>query len=150
MLKYIIILLSFNLCFSETSVKMDERVEDAIEWKSTGILFADTCVDGIRSVPYDCKVRQISVQFQYAGSSDSTILDIKNQSNADTSSSILGSANYIMVKSGDYRHTIFTLPTPAIELEEGQRIRMDVLKVAKGLPRNFSVTIYINKNAYKK
>ena len=95
-------------------------------------------------VPYATVLEKIVVCYLATGDSDSTVIDIKKV-DRDTSRTILGATRYPVVYGGDTRNCNEYLLDKTVNLEEGDRIRMDLLRVALGNPRSFSVTLWLRR-----
>ena len=120
--------------------------EFEIQWTSTGILLADTCVDGYRQLPYSSRIERMVVCFQYSGTTDSTLFDVQRVTD-DTSRSILTVADRPRIKGGDKRVCVEFEPTDIADLNEDDRLRMDILNVANGNPKNFTISVYVREGA---
>lgn len=131
-----------GLCFAQRDTI--EIQYDYATFKSTEILLADTGVDGYRFIPYNTVLEKIVVCYMFSGDSDSTVIDVQRL-DRDTSRTILGAGYYPVVYGGDNRTCNEYTFDKLIELDEGDRIRMDISRVALGNPKNFTVMLYFRK-----
>lgn len=143
MRKLVLLFLTINCAYALDTTDLG-GMEERIAFRSTSILLADTVVDGYRYIPYTTRVKKIIVCFEYSGTSDSTVFDVRRMT-GDTSRTVLGSSNYPTIKGGDNRNYIEFIPDRTVELQEADVIRMDILGVANGNPVNFELVLFLEK-----
>jgi len=136
-------------CFAQDTAFVNQKAKEVILWTSTGILLVDNCVDGYRYVANDSRAMRIEVCFENSGTADSTLIDIKKVID-DTARTIIGKTNYLKIKGGDNRQCVEFLPDRSVDLNEGEPLRMDILKVATGTPMNFTVSLFVKKGIPRK
>lgn len=141
MLKCIAVLLACSAGFAQSD---SLGLEEMISFSSTSLLIVDTVVDGYRYAPSTSKLKKVMVCYDYTGTSDTTLIDVK-QIEGGSARSLLDSASSVFVIGGSASGCKTIDVSSGGEVQEGAPLRIDVVRVALGCPRRFTVSLLLDK-----